>query len=170
MRPVSLQWHRRQQPQNLSSWMWFRVWSQWCNGSNQFLKEICLQCGFRVLSSFSLCINVSLLSPWLWKYLVYPTDKMKDAIIAKLANQAADFYGDAFKQCQYKDNLPKVSLEDRHKLRTKPASEEAYSQQLSVIRTFRIWTVGGVECVWCVWLCGLVCTFGPNCGTVCKPL
>lgn len=35
-------------------------------------------------------------------------DKMKDAVIAKLANQAADFYGDAFKQCQYKDNLPKV--------------------------------------------------------------
>lgn len=33
---------------------------------------------------------------------------MKDAIIAKLANQAADFYGDAFKQCQYKENLPKV--------------------------------------------------------------
>ncbi|KAM7384194.1 hypothetical protein PAMA_011508 [Pampus argenteus] len=35
------------------------------------------------------------------------SDKMKDAVIAKLANQAADFYGDAFKQCQYKDNLPK---------------------------------------------------------------
>ncbi|KAI5621539.1 programmed cell death 6-interacting protein isoform X1, partial [Silurus asotus] len=34
-------------------------------------------------------------------------DKMKDGIIAKLANQAADFYGDAFKQCQYKENLPK---------------------------------------------------------------
>lgn len=33
---------------------------------------------------------------------------MKDAVIAKLANQAADFYSDAFKQCQYKDNLPKV--------------------------------------------------------------
>lgn len=33
---------------------------------------------------------------------------MKDAIIAKLANQAADYYGDAFKQCQYKDTLPKV--------------------------------------------------------------
>lgn len=33
---------------------------------------------------------------------------MKDAVIAKLANQAADFYGDAFKQCQYKDSLPKV--------------------------------------------------------------
>lgn len=34
---------------------------------------------------------------------------MKDAIIAKLANQAADYFGDAFKQCQYKDTLPKVS-------------------------------------------------------------
>jgi len=33
---------------------------------------------------------------------------MKDAVIAKLANQAADFYGEACKQCQYKDNLPKV--------------------------------------------------------------
>lgn len=33
---------------------------------------------------------------------------MKDAIIAKLANQSADYYGDAFKQCQYKDILPKV--------------------------------------------------------------
>ncbi|KAM7384195.1 hypothetical protein PAMA_011508 [Pampus argenteus] len=38
------------------------------------------------------------------------SDKMKDAVIAKLANQAADFYGDAFKQCQYKDNLPKEVL------------------------------------------------------------
>ncbi|XP_056597899.1 programmed cell death 6-interacting protein isoform X2 [Triplophysa dalaica] len=37
-------------------------------------------------------------------------DKMKDAIIAKLANQAADYYGDAFKQCQYKENLPKEVL------------------------------------------------------------
>lgn len=34
---------------------------------------------------------------------------MKDAIIVKLANQAADYFGDAFKQCQYKDTLPKVS-------------------------------------------------------------
>uniref|UniRef100_A0A8C9VE51 Programmed cell death 6 interacting protein n=1 Tax=Scleropages formosus TaxID=113540 RepID=A0A8C9VE51_SCLFO len=38
------------------------------------------------------------------------SDKMKDAVIAKLANQAADFYGDAFKQCQYKENLPKEVL------------------------------------------------------------
>lgn len=42
------------------------------------------------------------------KCFAVPTDKMKDTVIAKLANQAADFYGDAFKQCQYKDNLPKV--------------------------------------------------------------
>uniref|UniRef100_A0A8C5MN58 BRO1 domain-containing protein n=1 Tax=Leptobrachium leishanense TaxID=445787 RepID=A0A8C5MN58_9ANUR len=34
-------------------------------------------------------------------------DKLKDALIAKLANQAADYYGDAFKQCQNKDTLPK---------------------------------------------------------------
>lgn len=40
--------------------------------------------------------------------MLHLTDKMKDAIVAKLANQAADYYGDAFKQCQYKENLPKV--------------------------------------------------------------
>uniref|UniRef100_A0A1A8LDA0 Programmed cell death 6-interacting protein n=1 Tax=Nothobranchius pienaari TaxID=704102 RepID=A0A1A8LDA0_9TELE len=40
-------------------------------------------------------------------FLKATSDKMKDAVIAKLANQAADFYGDAFKQCQYKDTLPK---------------------------------------------------------------
>uniref|UniRef100_A0A3P8T8M9 Programmed cell death 6-interacting protein n=1 Tax=Amphiprion percula TaxID=161767 RepID=A0A3P8T8M9_AMPPE len=40
-------------------------------------------------------------------FLKATSDKMKDAVIAKLANQAADFYGDAFKQCQYKDNLSK---------------------------------------------------------------
>ncbi|KAG7499878.1 programmed cell death 6-interacting protein isoform X1 [Solea senegalensis] len=38
-------------------------------------------------------------------FLKATSDRMKDAVIAKLANQAADFYGDAFKQ--YKDNLPK---------------------------------------------------------------
>ncbi|KAF3707491.1 Programmed cell death 6-interacting protein [Channa argus] len=43
-------------------------------------------------------------------FLKATADKMKDAVIAKLANQAADFYGDAFKQCQYKDNLPKEVL------------------------------------------------------------
>lgn len=37
-------------------------------------------------------------------------DKMKDAIIAKLANQTAEYYGDAFKQCQYRENLPKEVL------------------------------------------------------------
>uniref|UniRef100_A0A8C2PER2 BRO1 domain-containing protein n=1 Tax=Capra hircus TaxID=9925 RepID=A0A8C2PER2_CAPHI len=40
-------------------------------------------------------------------FLKAARDKMKDAIIAKLANQAADYFGDAFKQCQYKDTLPK---------------------------------------------------------------
>ncbi|XP_008116545.1 programmed cell death 6-interacting protein isoform X1 [Anolis carolinensis] len=40
-------------------------------------------------------------------FLKATRDKMKDAIIAKLGNQAADYYGDAFKQCQYKDTLPK---------------------------------------------------------------
>ncbi|KAK1880660.1 Programmed cell death 6-interacting protein [Dissostichus eleginoides] len=43
-------------------------------------------------------------------FLKAASDKMKDAVIAKLANQAADYYGDAFKQCQYKDNLPKEVL------------------------------------------------------------
>uniref|UniRef100_UPI00359017A2 programmed cell death 6-interacting protein-like n=1 Tax=Myxine glutinosa TaxID=7769 RepID=UPI00359017A2 len=37
-------------------------------------------------------------------------DKMKDASIAKLANQAADNYNDAFKQCQSRENLPKEVL------------------------------------------------------------
>ncbi|XP_057348304.1 programmed cell death 6-interacting protein isoform X3 [Manis pentadactyla] len=40
-------------------------------------------------------------------FLKATRDKMKDAIIVKLANQAADYFGDAFKQCQYKDTLPK---------------------------------------------------------------
>ncbi|XP_061678393.1 programmed cell death 6-interacting protein isoform X2 [Syngnathoides biaculeatus] len=43
-------------------------------------------------------------------FLKATTDRMKDGVIAKLSNQAADFYGDAFKQCQYKDNLPKEVL------------------------------------------------------------
>ncbi|XP_032436754.1 programmed cell death 6-interacting protein isoform X2 [Xiphophorus hellerii] len=43
-------------------------------------------------------------------FLKATSDRMKDAVIAKLANQAADFYGEAFKQCQYKDNLPKEVL------------------------------------------------------------
>uniref|UniRef100_A0A8C3AFJ0 Programmed cell death 6-interacting protein n=1 Tax=Cyclopterus lumpus TaxID=8103 RepID=A0A8C3AFJ0_CYCLU len=43
-------------------------------------------------------------------FLKATSDKMKDAVIAKLANQAADFYGEACKQCQYKDNLPKEVL------------------------------------------------------------
>ncbi|KAJ7419803.1 hypothetical protein BTVI_24050 [Pitangus sulphuratus] len=53
------------------------------------------------LLSFSQMIN--------YVYVFYHVagDKMKDGIIAKLANQAADYYGDAYKQCQYKDTLPK---------------------------------------------------------------
>ncbi|XP_037831534.1 programmed cell death 6-interacting protein isoform X2 [Kryptolebias marmoratus] len=43
-------------------------------------------------------------------FLKATSDKMKDAVIAKLANQAADFYGEAFKQCQSKDTLPKEVL------------------------------------------------------------
>ncbi|XP_073079659.1 programmed cell death 6-interacting protein isoform X3 [Manis javanica] len=44
-------------------------------------------------------------------FLKATRDKMKDAIIVKLANQAADYFGDAFKQCQYKDTLPKHAAE-----------------------------------------------------------
>ncbi|XP_061411121.1 programmed cell death 6-interacting protein isoform X1 [Lethenteron reissneri] len=40
-------------------------------------------------------------------YMKASADKMKDVIVAKLGNQAADYYGDAFKQCQYKEQLPK---------------------------------------------------------------
>lgn len=51
-------------------------------------------------------------------FSLLPLDKMKDAIIAKLANQAADYYGDAYKQCQYKDTLPKVSNSHEDNLRS----------------------------------------------------
>lgn len=47
------------------------------------------------------------------KCLVDHPDRMKDAVIAKLANQAADFYGDAFKQCHCKDSVPKVWTHNR---------------------------------------------------------
>lgn len=40
--------------------------------------------------------------------LVEHADRMKDSVIAKLANQAADYYGEAFKQCHCKDSVPKV--------------------------------------------------------------
>ncbi|XP_008329840.1 programmed cell death 6-interacting protein isoform X2 [Cynoglossus semilaevis] len=43
-------------------------------------------------------------------FLKATSDRMKAALIAKLANQAADFYGDAFKQCQHKENLPKEAM------------------------------------------------------------
>ncbi|XP_029115695.1 programmed cell death 6-interacting protein-like isoform X2 [Scleropages formosus] len=43
-------------------------------------------------------------------FLKATSDKMKDAIIARLATQAADFYGEAFKTCHYKDNLAKEVL------------------------------------------------------------
>ncbi|KAJ8353621.1 hypothetical protein SKAU_G00211880 [Synaphobranchus kaupii] len=40
-------------------------------------------------------------------FLKATADRMKNAIIAKLANQAADLYGEAYRQCQSKENLPK---------------------------------------------------------------
>ena len=83
----------------------------WPNVSK--LQKACSFCYVRCVKTLLLIISCSFdvyssLPAWLWKRLFHPIDKMKDAVIAKLANQAADFYGDAFKQCQYKDNLPKV--------------------------------------------------------------
>ncbi|XP_064193749.1 programmed cell death 6-interacting protein-like [Anguilla rostrata] len=40
-------------------------------------------------------------------FLKATADRMKSAIIAKLANQAADLYGEACRQCQSKENVPK---------------------------------------------------------------
>lgn len=65
-------------------------------------------------------------------FSLLPLDKMKDAIIAKLANQAADYYGDAYKQCQYKDTLPKVSSSHGNNLGS------------AVI-------VNNYYCLWCTW-------------------
>ena len=56
-------------------------------------------------------------------------DKMKDGIIAKLANQAADYYGDAYKQCQYKDTLPKVSNSHGNHLRSSVIVNNCYCLQ-----------------------------------------
>lgn len=56
-------------------------------------------------------------------------DKMKDGIIAKLANQAADYYGDAYKQCQYKDTLPKVSNSHGNNPRSAVIVNNCYSFQ-----------------------------------------
>ncbi|KAI1894230.1 hypothetical protein AGOR_G00113680 [Albula goreensis] len=40
-------------------------------------------------------------------FLKASADRMKNASIAKLASQAADMYGEALRQCQSKDNIPK---------------------------------------------------------------
>lgn len=88
---------------------------------------------------------------------------MKDAVIAKLANQAADFYGDAFKQCQYKDNLPKVYEEHTHtKLHINHEMEShtsTVSHVLGGVQTCRAWTLNALECVW---LCVLFCVYVGN--------
>lgn len=96
-------------------------------------------------------------------FLFHPIDKMKDAVIAKLANQAADFYGDAFKQCQYKDNLPKVcggrthsytlTWKHRSALRTTVTNTFAVSTVVKVHTEFR--TLYGLPCV-CVFVCVLL--------------
>ncbi|XP_048386174.1 programmed cell death 6-interacting protein isoform X3 [Stegostoma tigrinum] len=63
-------------------------------------------------------------------FLKAAADKMKDAVIAKLANQAADYYGDAFKQCQFKENLPKTNqLPDQTHLYD-PLNEYFYFQEV----------------------------------------
>lgn len=73
---------------------------------------------------------------------------MKDAVIAKLANQAADYYGDAFKQCQYKDNLPKVCEGHTHTLTSTVLGRCTQS-------------LDSVWCVFSVWMCVLyVCIPG----------
>lgn len=54
---------------------------------------------------------------------------MKDGIIAKLANQAADYYGDAYKQYQYKDTLPKVSNSHGNKLGSAVTVNNCYCLQ-----------------------------------------
>lgn len=79
---------------------------------------------------------------------------MKDAVIAKLANQAADFYGDAFKQCQYKDNLPKVSegraLAHKHCSALKGDSNRHIHSQpyvQCVGEAYRVWILYGLACV-----------------------
>lgn len=69
--------------------------------------------------------------------LFHPLDKMKDAVIAKLANQAADFYGDAFKQCQYKDNLPKVCEGNTHGATHKPP-KKAVTNAFTVSHVFSV--------------------------------
>lgn len=74
-------------------------------------------------------------------------DKMKDGIIAKLANQAADYYGDAYKQCQYKDTLPKVSNPHRNNMGSAVVHNmldeehvKCYPQEkLTVIATFMLY-------------------------------
>lgn len=81
---------------------------------------------------------------------------MKDAVIAKLANQAADFYGDAFKQCQYKDNLPKVceGHSDIHaNLKTARVSHKAARNTLTASHVssalkdaYRVWILYDLMC------------------------
>lgn len=92
------------------------------------------------------CLKTSFYSLWN-SLLFHPPDRMKDAVIAKLANQAADFYGDAFKQCQYKDNLPKVS------------------PQTQVERVQRVQTPYESDLVLCVWLCSSCRTGRGSVGT-----
>lgn len=88
--------------------------------------------------------------------LVRPIDKMKDAVIAKLANQAADFYGDAFKQCQYKDNLPKVCEGHTYSYTLTPKQTHLQSAMCRVWWRCKHSSVC-LECVLSVWLCVLFC-------------
>lgn len=64
---------------------------------------------------------------------------MKDGIIAKLANQAADYYGDAYKQCQYKDTLPKVSNSLENNLGSAITVNSYYCLQCTSWNTLKIY-------------------------------
>ncbi|MEQ2249887.1 Rhophilin, Rho GTPase binding protein [Ilyodon furcidens] len=78
-------------------------------------------------------------------FLKATSDRMKDAVIAKLANQAADYYGEAFKQCQYKDNLPKVSNQNTHEVtwgyHDTAGGAFPVSRVFGVTKTYRRWTL-----------------------------
>lgn len=91
---------------------------------------------------------------------------MKDAVIAKLANQAADFYGDAFKQCQYKDSLPKVGegrarVEINLQRRGWAVKQHSGSHVVTAVkipyrlRVLSVWMV----CALSVWFFFLLCVF-----------
>lgn len=85
-------------------------------------------------------------------WLVDSIDRMKDAVIAKLANQAADFYSDAYKQCQYKDNLPKVPTLTESYTHTHKHAPKTHCSALKKRQERKATDVCLIVCV-----CGFVC-------------